>query len=100
MNKRILKEFLEAGHFEDFSFQDTSKYFPQGSPDELRNVASSKINSFLLEKGLKVDPDKTCVLSIEEGFDFLGFNFKEYPDIKRISGTKKMSFWLNHLQQK
>lgn len=129
MDRRILREFLEAGHFEDFIFYDTLEGFPQESPvspslanltlnglekhlgkeflttryaddfivagkspEELRNVASPKINSFLLERGFKLDPDKTRIFSIEEGFDFLGLNFKEYPDIRRIKGTKKGVF--------
>ena len=129
MDKRILREFLEAGHFEDFVLHDTSEGFPQGSPvspslanltlnglekylgkeflttryaddfivagkspEELRNVALPKINSFLLERGLKLDLDKTRVFSIEEGFDFLGLNFREYSDIGRVKGTKKGIF--------
>lgn len=129
MDKRILREFLEAGHFEDFVLHDTSEGFPQGSPvspslanltlngleeylgkeflttryaddfivagkspEELRNVALPKINSFLLERGLKLDLDKTRIFSIEEGFEFLGLNFKEYPDIGRVKGTKKGIF--------
>jgi RNA-directed DNA polymerase len=129
MDRRILREFLEAGHFEDFIFYDTLEGFPQGSPvspslanltlnglekhlgkeflttryaddfivagkspEELRNVVSPKINSFLLERGLKLDLDKTRIFSIEEGFDFLGLNFREYPDIRRIKGTKKGIF--------
>lgn len=129
MDRRILREFLEAGHFKDFIFHDTLEGFPQGSPvspslanltlngleehlgkeflttryadnfivagknpEELRNVASPKINSFLLERGLKLDPDKTRIFPIKEGFDFLGLNFREYPDIRRIKGTKKEVF--------
>jgi len=32
------------------------------------------------------------VCSIEKGFDFLGFNFREYPDKNRVKGTKKGIF--------
>jgi RNA-directed DNA polymerase len=48
------------------------------SSEELRNVALSKINSFLLDRGLKLNLDKTRIFSIEEGFDYFGLNFKEY----------------------
>jgi len=129
MDKRILREFLEAGYLEDFILHDTSDGFPQGSPvspslanltlnglenylgkeflttryaddfivagkspEELRNVALPKIKSFLLERGLKLNLDKTRILSIEEGFDFLGLNFREYPDKRRVKGTKKGIF--------
>lgn len=129
MDKRILREFLKAGHLKDFVLHDTSEGFPQRSPispslanlilnglekylgkeflttryadnftvagkssEELRNVALSKINSFLLERGLKLNVDKTRIFFIEEGFDFLGLNFREYPDIRRAKGTKKGIF--------
>lgn len=129
MDKQILREFLEAGHFEDFVLHDTSEGFPQGSPvsqslanlilnglekylgkelltiryvddfivvgknlEELRSVALPKIYFFLLERSLKLDLDKTRIFSIEEGFDFLGLNFREYPYIGRVKGTKKGIF--------
>lgn len=79
------KEFLTTRYADDFIVAGKS-------PEELRNLALPKINSFLLERGLKLDQDKTRIFSIEEGFDFLGLNFREYPDKHRIKGTKKGIF--------
>lgn len=62
------------------------------SSKELRNVALSKISAFLNERGLNLDLDKTSMYSTEESFDFLGFNFKEFFDSKRMKGTKKDIF--------
>jgi RNA-directed DNA polymerase len=70
---RLGKEFLTTRYADDFVVAGKS-------PEELRNVALPKINSFLLERGLKLDQDKTRIFSIEESFDFLGHNFKESPN--------------------
>jgi len=59
---------------------------------ELRNVALPKINSFLLERSSKLDLYKARIFFIEEGFDFLGFSFKKYLDIRRVKCTKKVPF--------
>jgi RNA-directed DNA polymerase len=79
------KEFLTTRYADDFIVAGKS-------PEELRNVALPKINSFLSKRGLKLDLDKTRIFSIEEGFDFLGLNFREYPDKHRAKGTKKGIF--------
>jgi hypothetical protein len=59
---------------------------------KLRNLVLLKINSFLLERGLKLDLDKTCIFFIVENFDFLGLYFREYPDKHRAKGIKKGIF--------
>jgi RNA-directed DNA polymerase len=37
---------------------------------------------YLTERGLELAEDKTKVVHITEGFDFLGFNFRQYPSKK------------------
>lgn len=78
-------EFLTTRYADDF-------IVARKSPEELRNVALPKINAFLSERGLNLDLDKTRIFSIEEGFDFLGFHFREFPDKRRVKGTKKGIF--------
>lgn len=41
------------------------------------------IIDFLKPLGLSLNEDKTTIRSIEEGVDFLGYNFREYPDPMR-----------------
>lgn len=41
---------------------------------------------FLAERGLEMSQEKTLITHIDEGFDFLGWNFKKYE----IQGKKKM----------
>jgi RNA-directed DNA polymerase len=43
-----------------------------------------KIKEFLAERGLVINEKKTSFGNIEEGFNWLGFTFREYPD-NRIS---------------
>ena len=42
--------------------------------DKCRSV----IDGFMMERGLKLSPEKTMVTNITEGFDFLGWNFRKY----------------------
>jgi len=60
--------------------------------DSLRFVAMPLIETFLSIRGLQLNVTKTLVTSMVEGFDFLGFNFREYADISRVIGTKKGIF--------
>ena len=85
LEEHLGKEFLTTRYADDFIVAGKS-------PEELRNLALPKINSFLIERGLSLDPDKTRIFSIEEGFEFLGFYFREYPDKNRAKGTKKGIF--------
>jgi len=54
--------------------------------------AKKIVEEFLATRGLSVNEDKTNIVSVEEGFDFLGFHFREYPDKGRTAGTKKGIF--------
>lgn len=59
------------------------------SKEELEEIIP-KINEFLEERGLRLKPSKTKLIEISTGFDFLGFNFREYPSLRqRISGRKQ-----------
>ena len=39
-----------------------------------------KIKTFLAERGLSLNPDKKTIVNLNEGFDFLGFNVRRYPN--------------------
>jgi RNA-directed DNA polymerase len=47
------------------------------------------VKNFLTIRGLEVHPDKTKIVHINDGFDFLGFNIKEYPDNAYKTGIKR-----------
>ena len=48
------------------------------SKDILEEEVKPIINSFLQTRGLSLSKEKTRIVNIEEGFDFLGFNVRKY----------------------
>jgi RNA-directed DNA polymerase len=48
--------------------------------------AKQNLEVFLAERGLEMSPEKTSIRHIEEGFDFLGFNIRQY---NRQATTKR-----------
>jgi RNA-directed DNA polymerase len=45
--------------------------------------------AFLQERGLQLAPEKTRIVTIDEGFDFLGWNFRKYSETLLIKPSKK-----------
>lgn len=41
---------------------------------------------------MELHPEKTGICRIEEGYDFLGYRFREYPDEGRVKGNKRGAF--------
>ncbi len=46
--------------------------------------AQDEINNWLTTRGLELSPEKTKIVHLTQGFDFLGFNIRHYP----VSNTK------------
>ena len=46
--------------------------------EETAREIKTKIVCFLKERGLELSDDKTLITNINEGFDFLGWNFRKY----------------------
>ncbi len=44
----------------------------------LRDEIKTRVEQFLSERGLELAHDKTRIVHIDEGFDFLGFNLRKY----------------------
>jgi RNA-directed DNA polymerase len=66
-------------------------YVPGKSEEELKALIP-KIAEFLAKRGLQLSNSKTKITNITEGFDALGYHFREYPDKTRIKGTKQGIF--------
>ena len=47
------------------------------------------VEQFLATRGLQLSPEKTHVIHIEEGFDFLGWNFRKFDGKLLIKPSKK-----------
>jgi len=62
------------------------------SREDLQSFALPAVTAYLAERGLALSPRKTRITTIEEGFDFLGFTFREYPTEARAVGYKKGIF--------
>ena len=87
------KEFLSTRYADDFVVLGKSR-------NALKTVATKKINEFLKIRGLSLNLEKTKIYSIQEGFDFVGLNFREYPDKNRIKGTKLGIFIIKPTKEK
>jgi RNA-directed DNA polymerase len=47
------------------------------------------VEAFLAKRGLRLAPSKTKIVHIDEGFDFLGWNFRKYSGKMLIKPSKK-----------
>jgi RNA-directed DNA polymerase len=81
MQKFLGPEFLCTRFADDFVV--LGKTF-----NNLKTTGLTLINEFIALRGLKLNLSKTKIYNIQEGFDFLGLNFREYSDKTRIRGTK------------
>lgn len=52
---------------------------------EYFDVLKPAIEQFLKERGIELNQEKTKIYKVEDGFDFLGFNFKKYKTTRRVS---------------
>jgi len=58
------------------------------SKELLENEVKPLVESFLKERGLELSPEKTKVTHIDEGFNFLGWNFRKYDSKLLIKPSK------------
>jgi len=63
-----------------------------GNNLENLKLCSRKVQTFLAERGLQISEMKSGFSDIEEGFNFLGYRFREIVDTNRMKGTKKGVF--------
>jgi RNA-directed DNA polymerase len=59
------------------------------SKELLENEVKPLVENFLAERGLTLSPEKTKVVHIDEGFDFLGWNVRKYGGKLMIKPSKK-----------
>lgn len=50
------------------------------------------ISKFLKVRGLELNMEKSKITKIEDGFDFVGFHFREFSDSTREIGKKERNF--------
>ena len=59
------------------------------SKELLENEVKPWVEQFLKERGLELSVEKTHIVHIDEGFDFLGWNFRKYAGKLLITPSKK-----------
>ena len=57
--------------------------------------AKAELNIWLATRGLKLSEEKTRVVHVDEGFNFLGFNVRRYPVTSKAT-TKKKQYTPGH----
>ena len=87
------RDFLSTRYVDDFVVLGKSR-------EELSEVARPLIVEFLSKRGLELHPEKTGICSVEKGYDFLGYNFREYSDKARVKGNKLGAFLVTPSSEK
>lgn len=58
------------------------------SKEQLKNIIKPAVTGFPGERGLTLSEEKTAIVSISQGFDFLGFNVRKYGRKLLIKAAK------------
>jgi RNA-directed DNA polymerase len=70
------------------------------SKELLENEVKPLVRGFLAERGLTLSEAKTAITHIEDGFDFLGFNFRKYGDKLFVKPARKsVSAFLREIRE-
>ena len=64
--------------------------------EETANEVKEAIAQFLKERGLELSEEKTKVTHVDDGFDFLGWNFRKYHGKLLIKPSKKSIDKITH----
>ncbi|MGX0134761.1 RNA-directed DNA polymerase [Cupriavidus metallidurans] len=59
------------------------------TPEVLEHEVKPWVEQFLAIRGLSLSTEKTRIVSIDEGFDFLGWNFRKYSGTLLIKPSRK-----------
>jgi len=79
-NKKILSRQYLRFNFVRFA----DDFVVIGENPKLLRGLQKDIEAFLSQRGLELSKEKTHITHIRDGFDFLGFNFRKYPNDKVI----------------
>jgi RNA-directed DNA polymerase len=57
--------------------------------EALEEYVMPRLSAFLAERGLELSEAKTRIVHIDEGFDFLGFNIRRFPNGKLLTRPQR-----------
>lgn len=88
-----LKQYLGVGKSKKFMV-NVVRYADDfvitgASPEVLENEIKPWVEQFLAVRGLRLSPEKTRIVHIDQGFDFLGWSFRKYDGKLLIKPAKK-----------
>lgn len=82
--KRIVPKINLVRYADDFIVTARDK-------ETIENILLPLIQQFMSERGLTLSEEKTKITHINDGFDFLGFNIRKYPNGKVLTKPSKDS---------
>jgi RNA-directed DNA polymerase len=82
--KRIVPKINLVRYADDFIVTARDK-------ETIENILLPLIRQFMSERGLTLSEEKTKITHINDGFDFLGFNIRKYPNGKVLTKPSKDS---------
>lgn len=88
LEKRLKELFKENSKVHAVVYADD--FIVSGASKELLEmIVKPVISKFLKERGLELSEEKTKITHINEGFDFLGFHVRKYPNGKFLTKPSK-----------
>lgn len=101
----VQKKLYPNDYIEDFTYGDMIRY-----ADDVLFFAKSEeqaleikliVEEFLTERGLKLSEEKTIIVEASDGFDFLGWNFKQINKIvKTTPSQNNIAMFEKNLEEK
>ena len=84
-----LSQYVADKHFVNFCRYADDFIITGKTKDLLEREVLPLVQEFLQERGLEISPEKTCVVHIDDGFDFLGQNVRKYKGKLLIKPSRK-----------
>lgn len=90
IEKLLMTNYPKCGKSSKVNFtRYADDFIVTANSEETAQEIRDMIIDFLKERGLEVSDDKTLITNINEGFDFLGWNFRKYNGKLLIKPSKK-----------
>jgi len=80
---------VRNNHYKVHLIKYADDFVVTASNRETLEEIKEMVKTFLLERGLTLSEEKTMITHIQDGFDFLGWNFRKYNDKLIIKPSEK-----------
>ena len=88
LNQRGKKDTRKSGRNKVSYTRYADDFVVTAATPEVAEEVRALLVPFLAERGLTLSPEKTLVTNIDDGFDFLGWNFRKYDGKLLIKPSK------------